>query len=172
MSPSPLAWAFHSPARFIAVILAALALLVAAFWLGLRGGDGGVERHAGQHRPVAETGIRASSPGAEPHTDEHGESFGPAARRTVDQFLTHYLAPTNHEELAQLQALSTTELWSGLQVADPSNMPAGPVKRIEETSGGAFSAAFTVELPGSSLTVDVVASPEGPRVASVEPETP
>jgi hypothetical protein len=173
MSPSPLAWALHSPRRFTAVLAAALALLVAIASIGLWRTSPGPERGQEQPRPVAEKQAGApASPTAIDHSDEEDETIGPAAQRTVERFLRGYLAPTSSQEIEQLRSLCTDELWAGLKVADPSNMPRGPVKRLEKAADGAFTATFAVDLARSSLTVDVFVEPDGLRIASVEPEKP
>lgn len=174
MSPSPLAWVLHSPARFIAVVTGGIALLVAITVLGARGSSQESEQPREPQPSVADADTlpTASIPTTSEHPDEEGESIARPARRTVDQFLLHYLAPTSRRDLDKLRALSTPHLWTGLKVADPKNMPRGPVKRIEKLADGAFAASFTVKLPRGSLTIEVVSDPDGPRVASVEPETP
>jgi hypothetical protein len=155
------------------VLAGCLGLLVAIAALGLRDAGARPERSHEQQRPAAQA---HAAPTASPHTTEHadeeGESIGPAARRTVERFLEHYLAPTSREELDQLRPLSTPELWAGLNVSDPSNMPPRPIQRIVKVADGAFTASFTVSLLNGSLAVDVVAAPDGLRVASVEPEQP
>jgi hypothetical protein len=173
MSPSPLAWALHSPGRFLAVLAGCVALLVALATIGLWGGSSGSERRAAEQRPVAEThAARVTESDPTDHSDQENESIGPAARRTVERFLKGYLAPTSRQELELLRPLCTSDLWAGLRVSDPSNMPRGPVKRIEKIADGAFTARFTADLSRSSLVVDVVLEPDGVRVASVEPEKP
>lgn len=173
MSPSPLAWVLHSPGRFAAVLAGCLGLLVACAALGLRDAGAGPELPSEQQRAAAQTqAAPTASPETREHADEEGESIGPSARRTVNRFLEHYLAPTSRQELDQLRPLCTPELWAGLNVADPSNMPPGPVQRIVRVADGAFAASFIVSLPHGSVAVDVVAAPDGLRVASVEPEKP
>lgn len=173
MSRSPLAWALHSPARFVAVLVAGVAALVVLISISFRssgsGPDGGNERA----RPEADRHVAAISPPASlAPSDGEDESIGPAARHTVEKFLRHYLAPTSRHDLAQLQPLCTANLWAGLKVADPTSMPAGPPRQIGKAADGAFTASFTVTLPHASLRVEVVTTPDGLRIASVEPETP
>lgn len=172
MSPSPLAWALYSPARFVAVLVAGAVLLVALIGLGLRDAGGSTGSTSERPRTAETPAAAAPTIDADAHHDGHGHALGPAARRTVEKFLQRYLAPTSSRELARLQPLCTTDLWAGLKVADPSRMPAGPVKKIEKLADGAFTASFRVDTRSSSLTVEVVSSPGGPRVASVEPERP
>jgi hypothetical protein len=173
MSPSPLAWSLHSPARFIAVLAGCLTLLIGLVALGLRGTESGPERNSEEQRSVAQTHATPSATvTTTEHADDEGESIGAAARRTVERFLKHYLAPTLRQELDQLRPLCTPELWTGLKVADPAKMPRGPIETVEKIADGAFTATFSVSLPDGALAVDVVAAPDGLRVASVEPEMP
>lgn len=173
MSRSPAAWALHSPRRFVAVLIASVAALVAMTSVGMHrsgsGADGPTDRTASV---AAEQSVSASSPAPLAPPDEEDETIGPAARRTVQQFLSHYLTPTTREGLEQLRPLCTPDLWTGLKVAEPANMPVGPVRQIEKVADGAFTATFTITLPQTSLRVEVVTAPEGLRIASVEPEAP
>lgn len=174
MSPSPIAWALDSPRRFIAVVTGSIALLVAITVLGARVSGQGSEQPPEPQPSVADahTLPTASTPNTHEDPDEEGESIARPARRTVDQFLHHYLAPTSRRELDKLRALSTPHLWTGLKVADPKNMPRGPMRRVEKAADGAFAASFTVRVPSGLLNIEVVSNPEGLRVASVEPEAP
>lgn len=174
MSPSPLAWVLHSPRRLTAVLAVGIALVVAlTMWGGGQGSGSDIERHVDQQDPVVEAqAVPSSSAGAAEHGDGEAKSIGPAARVVVEQFLELYLAPTSRDQLEQLGSLCTSHLWAGLAVADPANMPDGPVQEIEMNADGAFTAAFAVKLPEDSLSVEVVLEPGGLRVASVEPETP
>jgi hypothetical protein len=173
MSRNPLAWALHSPARFVAVLVVSIAAIVALTSITFRGNGSGPHGGSDRAPSMAKQHVAASSSAASPAPpDEEDESIGPAARRTVEKFLGHYLAPTTRHDLARLRPLCTAELWTGLKVADPGNMPAGPARRIEKIADGAFTATFTVTLPRTSLRFDVVTAPDGLRIASVEPETP
>lgn len=173
MSPSPAAWALHSPRRFTLVLLGGITVLIVITTLGLRSGDPAHETAQTQAAHAADTAVASPSPDISPdHADHEKESIGPAGRRVVQRFLRHYLAPTSRVELKKLRALCTPELWNGLKVADPSNMPRGPVRKIDKDTDGAFTATFLVTLHHSSLTVDVVAAPGGLRVSTVEPVTP
>lgn len=171
MSPSPLAWALHSPLRFVAVLGAGVLLLVVVAWVGLGSASSREDHRASGERPLAEEpAVPTTTSSAMDHSDDEGEPIGPAAQRTVERFLRRYLAPTSRGEIEQLRPLCTPDLWAGLKIADPAKMPRGPVRRVDKVADGAFSASFSVDLPSTSLLVDVVVAPGGLRVSSVEPE--
>lgn len=173
MSPSPIAWLLYSPVRFISVVVAAVLVLAAIAVLGLRDATPASSGHntpqaSTPEGPPRSTGVAISSG----HSDDEGKAIGRAARRTVARFLDSYLAPTSRRELDRLRPMATPDLWNGLKVADPRNMPRGPVENVEKEADGAFTATFVVTLPRDQLAVAVVAGPDGLLVSSVELVTP
>lgn len=173
MSPSPVAWALYSPVRFIAVMVTAAVLLVVIALLGMRDATPAPTGQSPQQHVTPDVQPRSTVvPTSSGHPDDEGEAIGPAARRTVGRFLDSYLAPTSRRELDQLRPLATPDLWNGLKVADPRNMPRGPIKKVQKEADGAFVASFVVTLPRDQLAVAVVAGPDGLLVSAVEPVTP
>jgi hypothetical protein len=172
MSPRPVAWLLYSPVRLISVVVAAVLVLAAIAVLGLRDSTPASTGHNTQastpEGPPRSTGVAISSG----HSDDEGKAIGRAARRTVARFLDSYLAPTSRRELDRLRPMATPDLWNGLKIADPRNMPRGPMQKMEKEADGAFTANFVVTLPRDQLAIAVVAGPDGLLISSVEPVTP
>jgi hypothetical protein len=173
MSHNPLIWLLHSPARFVAGLIA-LGLVAAGLLLATAIGTPWATSHGtgeAQRGPVADAVLPAPSATTVEEDPVHGDrTLGPTARRVLDRFFDAYLAPTTPTGLRRLQPLATEELWRGLKVANPHNLPRGPVRKVEVDAASPFSTIFAVELPDVRLLVDVVREPAGIRVASVEPE--
>jgi hypothetical protein len=172
MSLSPASWILHSPRRFVVLLTSAFVALTLVGWF--------VARSAPSPDPVrrAATSL-APTPGAaditliaKPSGAHEEELLGPAGRRVLVKFLGHYLAPTSRQEIKRLRPLTTDELWAGLAVADPSNMPHGPASATELKSEGPYSGTYVVRLRHGAIEVAVVVEPDGPKVASVEPVQP
>jgi len=121
---------------------------------------------------VSTPGIPGSIPIAEPTGPHEEQLLGLPAQRTLEKFLTRYLAPSTRTKVDGLRSLTTDTLWAGLSVADPKNMPVVPAKATTLESEGAYSATYVVRLPDASIRVGIVAEPGGLKVASVEPVQP
>lgn len=172
MSPSLAAWMLHSPRRFTVIVVAAVTTIALAGWLVARGASSPADVQRSASTAAHSAGGPDSTPITEPSGAHEERVLGPDGRRTLERFLAGYLAPTTREKLTRLRPLTTAQLWAGLAVADPKNMPGGPVKATRVESEGAYSSAYVVQLRDASIKVDVVAGPDGPRVASVEPVQP
>lgn len=173
MSPNPMVWLMRSPGRLVlglvAVGLAILGVLIALS----AGPPPSPELSPGDrtgHRD-ARVALPATLPeGLEPsHPDG---DFDERARVVLNRFLELYTAPTTSENVAELEPLSTADLWHGLSVATVENLPAGPVKDVAVKAESPFSMVFAVTLVDTDLLVDVVQDPQGVRVAAVEPVKP
>lgn len=173
MSRNPLLWLLHSPVRLVAGLVA-VGLVVAGLLIATAIGAPWATPE-GASDVSRSPGVNAVLPPPSATTVEddpvHGDrTLGPKARRVLDQFLDLYLAPTTTDALRRLKPVTTRELWRGLDVTDPSNLPRGPVEHVEVHAASPFSTIFSVDLSDMRLLIDVVQDPAGVHVASVEPE--
>ncbi len=89
----------------------------------------------------------------------------------VRRFLAVYLRSSSKTPAhvpTELGRLCTPALWSGLRLADPSALPAGPLVSLGQAAKGSYASEYTADLAhGATLTVDVVAWSHGWRVSDV-----
>ncbi len=164
--PDLLNWAFRSPGRFAAVVLAALALVVALSVVS-RGAGTSADQAPGEGRRAAAPTATAA-PGSLPEAE-------PYLRTAVDFARVWAVLPsggTTAQWRASLAPLVTPELARGLALTDPAGLPGGTPTGSPALRFLASSSAL-VEVPlssGVSVLVTVVDTGGGVRkVSDVQP---
>jgi hypothetical protein len=154
-------WAMDNPARFALVVVSLLAGVAALIAVTVPG--------SASPPKTAATAPQSSVSVASPSHSMPPASDSPEMRGVVEHFLAGYLAPTSSEKLKKLRPLATEALASGLALADPHSMPAGPVASIEPEMLGEFAATYRVRLKADVLEVSVVREAGAFRVSNVRP---
>jgi hypothetical protein len=166
-------WLLYSPRRVTMVFVPAVVATGLLGMLAVHGtADGPVQGH-----PAA-SGAKQRAPERQaPHSRPVSTERTATSRellRTARRFLDAYVVPAGatapSHVTPHLRRLVTPALWRGLELAEPSTLPRGPVEKLTVEQSGAFSGLVTVDLDtGPQLSVTVVAWQQGWRVSDVRP---
>jgi hypothetical protein len=173
MPPSLVRWVFHSPLRLLGTCLAVLGVLVGTVVFV----DASTEPRAVARQPqppvtAAPTPTPSPTERAEPTPSEVVTSAErKSATAAAEAFVDAWTSGARQEQpraawRRSIRPLTTSTLYQGLSVTDPSRLPHAAIRRVRADSVGAFAADFIVTLT-SGLRLDVrMVSDRGRWVAS------